>query len=168
MPAESFFKPANIVSLLNFRMGVLPVKPASTETDSRPFTKSLLNPKKAFKKSSRQNLQQQQPSENTETSLVPVTDSNIASRHLSGFERPEPKQASLNNDKAWVLLEAQAKALQASAETARHLAQVCSTHTLCAQSLFGLLQKVKVSCTLEALTVVLGSLGCCSHARCIV
>ncbi|XP_054919311.1 uncharacterized protein [Dermacentor andersoni] len=106
------------------KMGVLPVKPASTETDSRPFTKSLLNPKKAFKKSSRQNLQQQQPSENTETSLVPVTDSNIASRHLSGFERPEPKQASLNNDKAWVLLEAQAKALQASAETARHLAQV--------------------------------------------
>lgn len=106
------------------KMGVLPVKPASTETDSRPSTRSLLNPKKAFKKASRQNLEQQQLSENTETSLVSVIGSKIASRHLSVYERPEPKQASLNNDKAWVLLEAQAKALQASAETARHLAQV--------------------------------------------
>ncbi|KAL1434447.1 hypothetical protein MTO96_011545 [Rhipicephalus appendiculatus] len=106
------------------KMRVLPAKSASMETDSRSSTRSLLIPRKAHKKSSRQDLEQQQPSENAETSLVPVTASRIASRPFSGLERTEPKQGGFNNDKAWVLLEAQAKALQASAETARHLAQV--------------------------------------------
>lgn len=107
------------------KMGrVLPVKSVSMETDSRPSTRSLLNAKKAHKKSSRQDPEQQQPSENAETSLVPVTACKIASGPLSGLDRTEPKQASFTSDKAWVLLEAQARALQASAETARHLAQV--------------------------------------------
>lgn len=107
------------------KMGTLgPVESVSTEADSQPSTTSLLHQKKALKKSFREDLEQQQPSEKAETSLMPVIGSRIASRPLSNLERTEPKQATLNNDKAWVLLEAQAKALQASAETARHLAQV--------------------------------------------
>ncbi|KAL3182428.1 hypothetical protein MRX96_007609 [Rhipicephalus microplus] len=106
------------------KISMLPVKSVSMEIDSRPSTKSLVNLRKAPKKSPRQDLEQQQPSENAETSLLPVTASRVSSRSLTGLERSGLKQGGFNNDKAWVLLEAQAKALQASAETARHLAQV--------------------------------------------
>ncbi|XP_077534807.1 uncharacterized protein LOC144146742 isoform X2 [Haemaphysalis longicornis] len=62
--------------------------------------------------------------EGTEMSLLPASSTGSSIGASRAVSKPEPRLASLDNDRAWALLEAQAKALQASAETARQLAQV--------------------------------------------
>lgn len=102
----------------------LPDKPAGMVADSYLMTSSLSKPKEAAGKAGGQDLQQHRHSKSSETSLVPVRDSKVAIGPFGIFERSEPLRASLDSDRAWIVLETQAKALQASAETVRQLAQV--------------------------------------------
>ncbi|XP_077505325.1 uncharacterized protein LOC144115064 isoform X2 [Amblyomma americanum] len=103
---------------------MLPDKPAVLVVDSHSMARSLSKPKEAAGKAGGQDLQQHRHSKSSETSLVPVRDSKVAIGAFGVFGRSEPLRASLDSNRAWDVLETQAKALQASAETVRQLAQV--------------------------------------------
>lgn len=93
-------------------------------TNSGPATWPLPRREEAVVRVADQGPDRRHKHEGTETSMVPASNTRASVGAVQVFSKPEPRLASLDNDRAWVLLEAQAKALQASAETARQLAQV--------------------------------------------
>lgn len=93
-------------------------------TNTGPATWPLPRREEAVVRVADQGPDRRHKHESTEASLLPASNARVSIGAVRAFSKPEPRLASLDNDRAWVLLEAQAKALQASAETARQLAQV--------------------------------------------
>lgn len=102
----------------------LPEEAVGRVTNSGPATWPLERRDEAAARMVDQGPDRRHKHKCTETSLLPASNSGASIGAVRVFGKPEPRLTSIDSDRAWVLLEAQAKALQASAETARQLVQV--------------------------------------------